>query len=223
MEVRGDANAPVKGVTVANLTIAHAAATFLEPYEVSSGGDWAIHRGAAVFIDGAHDVHVEGNHFDQVDGNGLFLSRHVSGRPLMNAEVFELETCRRPRDGEFTLMSVDPQVRNCSVRLNAMTDIGDSGILVVGASGAHRTYQATNLNYPAYNTIEKNYVGNNGVWSKQTAAYYKSVARENYVLDNVFHDGPRSGVNYNDGAMGGEVMRGNMLLNYVKVRIRQFY
>ena len=137
VEIRGDANAPVTGVTIANLTIAHAAATFLEPYEVPSGGDWAIHRGAAIFIDGAHAVHVEGNHFDQIDGNGVFLSRHV---------------------------------RNCSVRLNVMTDIGDSGILVVGASGRHRTYQATNLNYPAYNTIEKNYVGNNGVWSKQSAA-----------------------------------------------------
>ena len=30
------------------------------------------------------------------------------------------------------------------------------------------------------------------------------------------------GVNYNDGAMGGEVMRGNMLLNYVKVSIRRY-
>lgn len=55
------------------------------------------------------------------------------------------------------------------------------------------------------------------MWSKQTAAYYKSVTRENYLLNNIFHDGPRSGVNFNDGAMGGEVMRGNMLLNYVKV------
>lgn len=86
IQVQGDANAPVKSVTVANLTIAHAAATFLEPYEVSSGGDWAIHRGAALFVDGAHDVHIEGNHFDQVDGNGLFLSRHVSG-PLLKVET----------------------------------------------------------------------------------------------------------------------------------------
>jgi hypothetical protein len=87
---------------------------------------------------------------------------------------------------------------------------------VVGASGKHRTFQATNLDYPAFNTISRNYSGNVGVWSKQTAAYYKSVARENIVEFNVFHDGPRSGVNYNDGAMGGEVLQGNMLLNYVK-------
>ena len=162
--VRGDAAAPVAQVTIANLTIAHAAPTFLEPYEVSSGGDWAVHRGAAIFVDGARDVHIEGNHFDQVDGNGIFFSRFV---------------------------------RHCAIRRNAMTDVGDSGILVVGASGVHRTFQATNLNYPAYNTIEQNYVGNVGVWSKQTSAYYKSVTRENYLLDNVFHDGPRSGVNFN--------------------------
>jgi hypothetical protein len=107
-------------------------------------------------------------------------------------------------------------VRNCSVSLNDFTDIGDSAVLIVGASGRHRTNQATSLDYPAFNTIQSNYVGGMGVWSKQSAAYYKSVTRSNFLLDNVFHDGPRSGVNYNDGAMGGEVMQGNLLLNFVK-------
>ena len=32
--------------------------------------------------------------------------------------------------------------------------------------------------------------------------YFKSVARANIVRDNVFHDGPRSGVNWNDGPSG---------------------
>lgn len=99
--VRGSSDVPVTRVGLANLTIAHAAPTFMEPYEMSSGGDvsrlwpmkqthcanstrfritvmmlplldsqWAIHRGAAVFVDGAEHVNIEGNHFDQVDGNG---------------------------------------------------------------------------------------------------------------------------------------------------------
>ena len=126
MSVQGDAITPVTHVFISNLTIAHAAPTFLEPYEVSSGGDWAIHRGGAVFVDGASEVCIDGNHFDQVDGNGIFFSRFV---------------------------------RNSSIKLNTMTDIGDSGILVVGASGPHRTNQASNLDYPAFNIIEKNYVG----------------------------------------------------------------
>ena len=176
-------DAPLRHITLANLTIAHAAITFLEPYEVPSGGDWAVHRGAAVFVDGATEVDIVGNHFNQVDGNGVFLSRFV---------------------------------RNASVLRNAFTDVGDTAILVVGASGRHRTNQVDNTDYPAFNLVAENYVGIVGIWAKQSAAYFKSVTRANQLLNNVFHDGPRSGINFNDGAMGGEVMTGNLLLNYVK-------
>ena len=133
----GSAAAPVTNVGLVNVTIAHAAPTFLEPYEMSSGGDWAIHRGAAVFIDGAKNVTVQGCLFDQTDGNGIFFSRYV---------------------------------RNSTIKGNAFVEIGDSAVLVVGASGRHRTNQATNLDYPAFNTIEANYAGNVGVWSKQVGA-----------------------------------------------------
>lgn len=33
-----------------------------------------------------------------------------------------------------------------------------------------------------------------GVWNKQSAAYFKSITRANTLVDNVFHDGPRSGM-----------------------------
>ena len=65
----GSSADPVMHIHLANLTISHAAATFMEPYETSSGGDWSIHRGGAVFVEGAQDVHISQNHFDQVDGN----------------------------------------------------------------------------------------------------------------------------------------------------------
>ena len=39
---------------------------YLERYETPSGGDWSIHRGAAVFVDGAVDVHVDGCTFSEV-------------------------------------------------------------------------------------------------------------------------------------------------------------
>ncbi len=38
--------APVVGVTLEGLTFSHTATTFLEGYEVTSGGDWSIHRDA---------------------------------------------------------------------------------------------------------------------------------------------------------------------------------
>ena len=102
-QFNGSADAPLKHVHLTNVTLAHSAYTYLEPYEIPSGGDWAIHRGAAVFADGAESVIISGNKFDQIDGNGIFLSRYA---------------------------------RNCSIKANDMAKIGDSGILVVGASGS---------------------------------------------------------------------------------------
>ena len=64
----GAAPKTVKHVRLENVTIAHAAATFMAPYETPSGGDWSIHRGAAVFLDGAEDVQLLGLHLDQVAG-----------------------------------------------------------------------------------------------------------------------------------------------------------
>ena len=132
-------------------------------YEIPSGGDWAIHRGGAVFADGAESVVISGNRFDQIDGNGVFLSRYA---------------------------------RNFSVKANDMVAIGDSGILVVGASGSGMVDNSRNRNYPAYNVIEENHIDTVGVWVKQTAAYFKSVTRGNNIRNNVFHDGPRSGARF---------------------------
>ena len=53
VRVVGSADAPVRHVRLENVTIAHAEATYMQPYEVPSGGDWSIHRGGAVFVEGA--------------------------------------------------------------------------------------------------------------------------------------------------------------------------
>jgi hypothetical protein len=173
----------VKHFSLVNVTIAHAAATFMDSHEVPSGGDWSIHRGGAMFVDGAVDIVVQGCTFDQVDGNGLFLSRHV---------------------------------RNCTVSDNSFLSIGATAIAVVGASARHRTNMAGNADYPAFNIITRNLVDTVGVWVKQSAAYFKSITRSNLLRSNIFMNGPRSGVNFNDGAMGGEVMENNLLLNFVR-------
>jgi hypothetical protein len=137
----------------------------------------------AVFVDGAVDVGVSGCNFDQVDGNGIFLSRHV---------------------------------RNSTFSENAFIAVGETAILSVGAAGKHRTNMAVTDQYPAFNRIEKNFVDTVGVWVKQSACYFKSLTRANILRENVFMNGPRSAVNFNDGAMGGEVMSANLILNFVR-------
>ncbi len=35
-------------------------------YETPSGGDWSVHRGGAVFVDGAEEVVISGCSFEEV-------------------------------------------------------------------------------------------------------------------------------------------------------------
>ena len=68
---------PVKHVHFRGARFAHAAMTQLERYEVPSGGDWAIARTGAVFIENAEDINISSNFFDSVGGNGVTLSKHA--------------------------------------------------------------------------------------------------------------------------------------------------
>jgi len=43
-----------------NVTLAHSRATYFEDFETPPGGDWAIHRGGMLFIDGAVNVTISG-------------------------------------------------------------------------------------------------------------------------------------------------------------------
>ncbi len=75
-EFRGSIDKPVKHITLRGFTITHTAHTFLEEYEGLLRGDWSIHRGGAVFIEGAEYCAVEDCFFDAVGGNGVFISNY---------------------------------------------------------------------------------------------------------------------------------------------------
>ena len=67
-------------VELTGLRITGAAPTQLtKRYEVPSGGDWAIGRVGAVFVEDAEGIHLTDNVFDAVGGNAVVLSRHAAG------------------------------------------------------------------------------------------------------------------------------------------------
>jgi hypothetical protein len=79
-DIKGTQAAPVKNVRVSQLTLRHAAPTYMANYSVGSGGDYSVHRGAAVRLEGTENVTVDHNLFDGVGGNGVWLhayNRHA--------------------------------------------------------------------------------------------------------------------------------------------------
>jgi hypothetical protein len=49
----------------------------------------------------------------------------------------------------------------------------------------------------------------------QTAAYFQALSAEATIEFNVFFNGPRAGINFNDGFGGGNLVRGNLVFNQV--------
>ena len=74
--VVGRQNNPVRYLTLHGLRIAHTATTFLEPYEIPSLSDWAIHRGGAVVLEGTRSCAIAACWFDAVGGNGVFVNNY---------------------------------------------------------------------------------------------------------------------------------------------------
>lgn len=72
--LRGSEECPVKNFTIQDVTLAHTEPTYLEAYEAPSLGDWSVHRGGAVFLEGTTGCAITGCHFDALGGNGVFLS-----------------------------------------------------------------------------------------------------------------------------------------------------
>ena len=76
MMFAGRQDAPVHDLIVDGFRIAHTASTFLEPYDVPSLSDWAVHRGGSVMFDGARDCAVKNCWFDAVGGNAVFINNY---------------------------------------------------------------------------------------------------------------------------------------------------
>jgi len=52
-----------------------------------------------------------------------------------------------------------------------------------------------------------------GLWQKQSSLWFQAVAAETTLKGNVFFNGPRAAVNFNDGFGGGDELVNNLLVN----------
>ena len=180
ISVKGSQSNPVKNLKFYQITFTETASTFLESYEVPSGGDWAIHRNGALFIEGAQNIAVDNCLFSNIGGNALFLSNFI---------------------------------RNAIISNNEFVWIGDSAIAAIGSS---KLIDGTNGNQPRGTRILSNLIHEVGIFGKQTAAYVQSLACQTVLEKNVFFNGPRAGINFNDGFGGGNNITKNLLFNFVR-------
>ena len=56
----------------------------MEDHGVPSGGDWALDRFGAIFLQGTELIHFQNCTFDRLDGNGIMISGYNRNTTIIN-------------------------------------------------------------------------------------------------------------------------------------------
>jgi len=73
-ELKGSQAQPITDVSFSGITFTQGRTTFMEPRGNPSGGDWALERLGAIFLEGTERVSISDNLFTKMDSNSIFLS-----------------------------------------------------------------------------------------------------------------------------------------------------
>ena len=177
---------PLVGVKYLGVGFTGSAIQYMNPHGVPSGGDWALQRDAALFAEGTVGLNVTGCTFERLDGNALMLSG-------------------------FT--------REAVIAENEFSYIGDTVIASWGhtkeVDGAEGN-DGTDGNQPRGTKIIANIIRENGHYSKQASPYFQAKTAQTLLQRNIFFNGPRAGINFNDGFGGGNEIAENLVFNFCR-------
>lgn len=77
-------------------------------------------------------------------------------------------------------------------------------------------FDATSGNQPRNSFIGYNFVHEVGIWTKQNSFLFQSSSFGNIIEGNIAFNGPRAGVNFDDGLGGGSSLTKNVLFNFCR-------
>lgn len=162
--------------------------TFMDAYADLARGDWAIHRGGAVYFLDSQNCSIRDFHIEQVGGNGIF----VDG---FNREI-HISGCLIEETGDSAVCFVgNPKaVRDYQTWEKGVQHITD---LEPGPK---------TKDYPARCSVSNTITRDVGIYGKQTSGVLVSMAMDITVDHCSVYRIARAGVTFNDGTWGGHVM-----------------
>jgi hypothetical protein len=187
----------VKYIQFNGITLTHTFRTlFSKTYEPVFASDWAIARAGTIFMQNAENITVQNCLFDQVGGNGIFISGYNRSHVIYN-NVFNYTgaSC-------IAIMGLRSCVRcpNLQASTPTCTD---------------RTPGPLTNEYPAYIRVDNNMMNHLGIFEKQPAGIGLSATESDTLRHNTIHDCPRAGICFCDGSFGGHMVEYNWVYNSV--------
>jgi hypothetical protein len=189
----------VKYIQFNGITFTHTFRTLFspnKPYEMIFKSDWGVARAGAVFIQNAENITIQNCLFDQLGGNGIFVSGYNRSDVIYNNVFNETgASC-------VLIMGVRSSVR-CPNSWGS--DRGDCNDRTPGP------VDPVNGEFPEYITVSNNMMARIGIFEKMPAGIALSATQCDTLRHNTIYTSPRALINFNDGSWGGHVVEYNWL------------
>ena len=191
--------AHVVDVLVQGLIFTGTAASYLEPHGLPSdgGGDWALARTAAINVEGTENINIQNCLFERLDGNGLLISGYNR-----NVSV---------RNNEFRWIGENP-----IISWGYTSDFDHANVSRPVPIPKGQGPSATDGNHPQGTQIDGNFFHEIGHYQKQVSCYFQAQTTTTNLTNNICFNGPRAGINFNDGMGGGNLLDSNLIFNMVR-------
>ena len=182
--VNASQDMPAKNINFKGILFRDTAYTYMDSHGMPSGGDWGLQRMGALYFEGTKDLLIQECTFERLDGNAVMISGYNRNATLYKNEFLWI--------GD-----------------NAIAQWGDTS----GSSVKGMGPDGTGGNQPRYTQILYNFVHELGIFEKQSSFYFQAKSCLNNIKGNIFFNGPRAGINFNDGFGGGSNVTENLVFN----------
>ncbi|MBN1760593.1 MAG: hypothetical protein JW863_19855 [Chitinispirillaceae bacterium] len=197
----------VKHVTFDNLVFTHTYRSLFDStgqfYELITGSDWGIVRKAAVFMQNAEEIKIQNCLFDQLGGNGVFMSGYNRHCVVYNTEF------KNTGASCVLLMGLRSSIR-CPNKWN------NAGNALAPDPCNDRTPGPLTQDYPAYCVVENCLMDTLGIFEKQVSGINFSASEFDTIRHNSMAHMPRAGINFCDGCWGGHIVEYNWVYDVVR-------
>jgi len=190
--ITGSQQHPARDIKITGLTLRDTAFTYFDPHGLPSGGDWALQKQGAVTLVGTEGVELSDNLFTRLDGNAVFVGGYNRRMTIQGNEFFGIGDSAMAVWGDTSFNLNE----NGSIALPY--PIGPDG------RGGDQ---------PRGTKVLNNLAREIGLWQKQSSLWFQAVAAQTLFKGNIFFNGPRAALNFNDGFGGGDEITENLLLN----------
>ena len=207
IQLKGTKEAPVKNIQFIGFNFTQTSYTFMDSYEPVARGDWAIHRGGAIFMEGTKNLLIADCNFEYVGGNGVFMSAYNRNNKVTG--------CRFVHTGESAVCFVG------SPEAVRFYQTWDDRLL----HGKNWNHMRENMDleagpktpdYPKDCVIENSIMHDFGDIGKQVAGVYISMSHKITASHNTIYNCPRAGICINDGTWGGHLIEFNDIWETVR-------